>query len=248
MKRSSGTAPLEQANIPVITVPEIMMKLPTMTRFTGNAVDWPTLVTNPMPEKVATLSLKIPCHLYAMAYTGGLTKVTELLRNFLRRRNSVSIWAFSRLTGLGGGKEVCPFLPRVWRLLVMIMSPWAIFTAIRKTVNRTLMVYPGAVEGKPSPIGNRFLPWSSWGTASQWSTGSAAVRAHRQVKIDVSGMETEADLGKELEKVADPGLWCKPPGWRLFLPPNLAKLTAGMREGFIIWRFVMIRNISTWRR
>ena len=61
----------------------------------------------------------------------------------------------------------------------------------------------------------------------------AAVRAYRQVKIDVSGMETEADLGKELEKVADPEalVQIRLVGVFSFLP-NLAKLTAGMREGF----------------
>ncbi|NLW55054.1 MAG: DNA repair exonuclease [Firmicutes bacterium] len=231
---------LEQANIPVITVPgnhDEITYHDSVYRQRRN--DWPGfLVTNPMPEKVATLSLEdTPCHLYAMAYTGGLTKATELLREFPPPTESgVHLGVFHGSLDWEAGERSMPLSSQG------LAAAGYDYVALghlhryqEKTVNRTLMVYPGAVEGKTFTD-----PGTGFFTVVELGDGfpvveqvPAAVRAYRQVKIDVSGMETEADLGKELEKVADPEalVQIRLVGVFSFLP-NLAKLTAGMREGF----------------
>ena len=54
------------------------------------------------------VALKIPLVIYDMAYTGGLTKATEILRISSADGISVSHLGVFRLTDWEAGKEVCP--------------------------------------------------------------------------------------------------------------------------------------------
>ena len=143
-----------------------------------------------------------------MAYTGGLTKATELLREFPPPTEfGVHLGVFHGSLDWKGGERSMPLSSQG------LAAAGYDYVALghlhryqEKTVNRTLMVYPGAVEGKTfTDPGTGFFTVVELGTASQWSNRFRPRSALTgKVKIDVSGMETEADLGKELEKVADP--------------------------------------------
>lgn len=231
---------LEQANIPVLTVPgnhDEITYHDSVYRQRRN--DWPGfLVTNPMPEKVAALSIgDTPCHFYAMAYTGGLTKATELLGDFPSPAESgVQIGVFHGSLDWEAGERSMPLSSQGLAAAGYdYVALGHIHRYQEKTVNRTLMLYPGAVEGKSfaDPGTGNFTVVEVGDGSPVVEQVPAAVRAHRQVKIDVSGMETEAELEKELKKTAAPDalVQIRLVGVFSFLP-NLERLAAGLQDGF----------------
>ncbi len=104
-----------------------------------------------------------------------------------------------------------------------------------KVVGQTLMLYPGVVEGKSfSDPGEGFFTVAEIGEGfPEIKKIPARVRAYQQVKLDVTGMDEEADLEKEIEKRADPEaiVEIRLQGVFSFLP-NVPNLTARMKQQF----------------
>lgn len=231
---------LEQTNIPVITVPgnhdEITYNDSVYRQRRG---DWPGfLVTNPMPEKVTTFNLgETKCHLYSLAYTGGLTQATKIMRDFPRPAESgVHLGIFHGSLDWEAGERSMPLSSQGLAAAGYdYVALGHIHRYQEKTVNQTLMLYPGAVEGKTfTDPGAGFFTVVEIGDGFPVVTKiPAGVRAYRQVEMDVSGMDTEADLEKELEKAADPDtlVEIRLVGVFSFLP-DLANLTIRKRERF----------------
>ena len=171
---------LEQANIPVLTVPgnhDEITYHDSVYRQRRN--DWPGfLVTNPLPEKVTSLHLEdTPFHFYALAYTGGLTKATELLREFPPAADSgVHVGVFHASLDWEAGERSMPVSSQGLAAAGYdYVALGHIHRYQEKTVKQTLMLYPGAVEGKtfadPGPAYRVEL-----GRASGGRTAPAAVR------------------------------------------------------------------------
>ena len=201
---------LVRAGLQVVTVPgnhDEITYHDSVYRKYGR--DWPgLLVTNPRPERIGVLTLSgTPCYLYSLAYTGGLTGGTELLRDFPRGTEDglhVAIFHGS-LDWMAGERS----LPLSAQGLADAGYDYVALGHIHqhqlKTVGNTLLVYPGMVEGK-----NLSDPGTGFFTVVELGTGlpridkiPATVRPYRQVTLDVTGMNA-AQLGGELKKIADP--------------------------------------------
>lgn len=231
---------LERAGIFVITVPgnhdEVTYNDSVYRQRRG---EWPgILVTNPMPEKINTISLGgTVCHLYSLAYTGGLTRATDLLSQFPHSNEpGVHIGIFHGSLDWQAGERSLPLSSQgLAQVGYDYVALGHIHRYQEKTVNKTLMLYPGAVEGKTFSD-----PGEGVFTVAQIGEGfpvikkiPAKVRAYQQAQVDVTGMNGDADLEKEVERIADPEAMVeiRLQGVFSFLP-NLPSLTRRMKNRY----------------
>ncbi|NLC52822.1 MAG: DNA repair exonuclease [Firmicutes bacterium] len=201
---------LVRAGLQVVTVPgnhDEITYHDSVYRKYGR--EWPgLLVTNPRPERVGVLTLSgTPCYLYSLAYTGGLTGGTELLREFPRgTEDGLHVAVFhGSLDWMAGERS----LPLSAQGLADAGYDYVALGHIHqhrvKTVGNTLIAYPGMVEGK-----NLSDPGTGFFTVVELGAGfpriekiPVPVRPYRQVALDVTGMDAD-QLGEELKKKADP--------------------------------------------
>ena len=201
---------LVQAGIKVVTVPgnhdEITYHDSVYRKF---GREWPgLLVTNPMPERIGELNLGgTPCFLYSLAYTGGVTRAQELIQDFpCGKEAGIHLAIFHGSLDWAAGERS---LPLAARGLAAAGYDYVALGHLHlhqvKTVASTVMVYPGMVEGKNlSDPGTGFFTVVEFGAGlPQVSKIPAAVRAYRQIKLDVTGMSEEQFAG-ELSETKDP--------------------------------------------
>ncbi len=231
---------LEKANIPLITVPGNHDEVTyNDSVYRQRRAEWPgVLVTNPMPEKVKTITLGgTAYHFYSLAYTGGLTRVTEPLREFPRVSEAgVHMGVFHGSLDWEAGERSLPLSSQgLAQAGYDYVALGHIHQYREKVVGQTLMLYPGAVEGTSfSDPGEGFFTVAEIGEGfPEIKKIPARVRAYQQVKLDVTGMDEEADLEKEIEKRADPEaiVEIRLQGVFSFLP-NVPNLTARMKQQF----------------
>ena len=231
---------LEKANIPLITVPGNHDEVTyNDSVYRQRRAEWPgVLVTNPMPEKIKTITLgETAYHFYSLAYTGGLTRVTEPLREFPRVSEAgVHMGVFHGSLDWEAGERSLPLSSQgLAQAGYDYVALGHIHQYREKVVGQTLMLYPGAVEGKSfSDPGEGFFTVAEIGEGfPEIKKIPARVRAYQQVKLDVTGMDEEADLEKEIEKRADPEaiVEIRLQGVFSFLP-NVPNLTARMKQQF----------------
>lgn len=201
---------LVRAGLQVVTVPgnhDEITYHDSVYRKYGR--EWPgVLVTNPMPERIGLLALGgTPCYLYSLAYTGGLTRATELLRDFPGGTEpGLHVAVFHGALDWAAGERSLPLSAQGLAAAGYdYVALGHIHQHQAKTVGNTLMVYPGMVEGKNlSDPGTGFFTVVEFGAGlPQITKIPAAVRPYRQVTLDVTGM-TQDQLGAELRKMADP--------------------------------------------
>lgn len=202
---------LERAGIFLITVPgnhdEVTYIDSVYRRHRG---EWPgILVTNPMPEKINTINLgETACHLYSLAYTGGLTRATDLLSQFPHSGEAgVHVGVFHGSLDWQAGERSLPLSSQgLAQAGYDYVALGHIHRHQEKTVNKTLMLYPGAVEGKTfSDPGEGFFTVAQIGEGfPEIKKIPAKARVYQQAQVDVTGMSGEADLEKEVERMADP--------------------------------------------
>ena len=231
---------LEKANIPLITVPGNHDEVTyNDSVYRQRRAEWPgVLVTNPMPEKIKTITLgETAYHFYSLAYTGGLTRVTEPLREFPSVSEAgVHLGVFHGSLDWEAGERSLPLSSQgLAQAGYDYVALGHIHQYREKVVGKTLMLYPGAVEGKSfSDPGEGFFTVAEIGEGfPEVKKIPARVRVYQQVKLDVTGMDEEADLEKEIEKRADPEaiVEIRLQGVFSFLP-NVPNLTARMKKQF----------------
>lgn len=193
-------ARLAAAGIPVVTVPgnhdEITYHDSVYRQREG---DWPgILVRNPMPARVATLEIDgIPCHIYAMAYTGGVTRADRPLADFPRAdAPGLHIAVLHGTLDWQAGERSLPIAAEgLARASYHYVALGHIHRHQVRPVGPGLAVYPGAVEGKGwGDPGVGFL------TVAEVGAGGAAVR---QVPLDVRPIRVSAVDAGEAESEAD---------------------------------------------
>lgn len=201
---------LVKAGILVVTVPgnhdELTYHDAVYRKYSR---EWPgLLVTNPMPERIGVFSVdQTPCYLYSMAYTGGVTKAREILAEFPRgTEEGLHIAIFhGSLDWMAGERS----LPLSAQGLAAAGYDYVALGHLHqhqvKTVGKTVMVYPGMVEGKYlSDPGTGFFTLVELGAGLPRITKiPAAVRPFRRLTMEVTGL-TETGLREELGKITDP--------------------------------------------
>ncbi len=203
-------ARLTAAGIAVVTVPGNHDEITYHDSvYRQRAADWPgILVQNPMPARVATLEVGgIPCHIYAMAYTGGVTRVERPLAEFPRGADpGVHVAVLHGALDWNAGERSLPIdAAGLARAAYHYVALGHIHQHQVRPVGAGRAVYPGAVEGKGwSDPGVGFL------TVAEVGEGGVAVRRVpmdvrpiRVVDIDAGAFETAAELAAALAEGGD---------------------------------------------
>ncbi len=231
---------LEKAGIPIITVPGNHDEVTYYNSvYRQRRAEWPgILVTNPMPDLVATIELgDTSCHIYSMAYTGGLTQATEPLREFLHaQEDGIHLGVFHGSLDWDAGERSLPLSSQA---LAEVGYDYIALGHIHqyreKAVGDVLMLYPGAVEGKTfADPGEGFFTVVDIGNGLPVINKiPAQVRAYRQIKIDVTGMDSELELEEEITKKADPEAMVEIRLMGVFsYLPNLTNLVGRVKNQF----------------
>ncbi|MBC7325816.1 MAG: DNA repair exonuclease [Moorella sp. (in: Bacteria)] len=205
-------ARLEAAGIRVVTVPgnhdEITYHDSVYRR---EARRWPGLLVNaPMPEVVATLELNgTTCHLVAMAYTGGVTRVEGPLEEFPPAgEEGVTLAVFHGSLDWDGGERS---LPLDGEALAAAGYDYVALGHIhrggQKQLGRGVACYAGMVAGKSfadAGVGSWTVVTLGDGPV-RVERLPVAVRAWRVVELDATTCREEAELEEELRRLA--GEW-----------------------------------------
>ncbi len=203
---------LEGAGIRVVTVPgnhdEITYNDSVYRR---EARRWPgLLVTEPMPAKVATLNINgDACHLVAMAYTGGVSRVDGPLKDFPPAEGGgVTLAVFHGSLDWDGGERSLPLdgedLAAAGYDYIALGH---IHRGGQRRLGRGLAVYAGMVAGK----GFADPGTSSW-TIVTLGDGPARVeqvpaevRPWQHVDLDVTAFQGPEELEAAIREALDPG-------------------------------------------
>ncbi|MGE5587394.1 MAG: metallophosphoesterase family protein [Clostridia bacterium] len=192
---------LVRAGVFLLTVPgnhdEITYHDSVFRRRGGS---WPgVLVRNPMPEMVASESLKgVPVHVYSLAYTGGLTRVGELKTLPRASEPGINIGVFHCSLGWGTTDRSLPIEPEA---LEAAGYDYVALGHIHKhdkvrLGGGGLAVYPGMVEAKgfDDPGTGELTVVDFTDTGAGWvasvKTSRVPVRKHVSVEIDVSAVQS----------------------------------------------------------
>jgi len=145
-------ARLEAGGIPVITVPgnhdEITYHDSVYRR---EAKRWPgVLVTEPMPAQVATLTVgSDQVNVYALAYTGGVTRTNPPLADFPAAERGINLAVFHGSLDWEAGDRSLPLSGEgLARAGYDYVALGHIHQPAEKTLGKGLAVYAGAVAGR----------------------------------------------------------------------------------------------------
>lgn len=187
---------LTAAGIGVVTVPgnhdEITYHDSVYRRY---AADWPgVLVTNPMPEHVATLELDgLPVHFYSLAYTGGLTRTTPPIDAFPRATDpGIHIGVFHGSLDWDAGDRSLPIRSEALAQAgYQYVALGHIHQHQMRRVQQTTIVYAGAVEGK-----GFFDPGVGHWTVAEIDPVARETKVHK-IPVPVKPIRTETlDVGR----------------------------------------------------
>ncbi|CEP68522.1 Metallo-dependent phosphatase-like [Moorella glycerini] len=203
---------LEAAGIQVITVPgnhdEITYNDSVYRR---EANRWPgLLVTEPMPAKVATLRLNgDTCHLVAMAYTGGVTRVDGPLKAFPPAEGEgVNLAVFHGSLDWDGGERSLPLDGEALSAAGYdYIALGHIHRGGQRQLGRGLACYAGMVAGKgfaDPGVGSWTIVTLGDGPARVEQV-AAAVRPWRVVDVDVTAFHASEELEAAIRELIDPG-------------------------------------------
>lgn len=201
---------LEQAGVPVVTVPgnHDEITYPNSV-YQTHRDDWPgILVTNPHPAHVARLEAQgETVHLYSLAYTGGITQTQPAISQFPRLDEpGIHLAAFHGTLGDSLGERSLPLDPAAlgqagyhYVALGHIHKPGEV------RMGRGLAVYPGAVEGKgfDDPGTGQFTIAAlepGGVTLERVPAGVQPVVVH---DLDVSAMADAAQVAEAVAALAD---------------------------------------------
>jgi len=218
---------LEGAGIRTITVPGNHDEITyhnSVYREYGSEGKWPgTLVRNPMPDLVCRFRVNgVSVFVYSLAYTGGLTKVSELT-NFPRQDEpGLHIGVFHGSLDWDGVSDRS--LPLESKSLQGAGYDYVALGHIHKyremRVGRGLAVYPGLIESKGfSDLGcgcmtvARFEPQGDLHVGSGFKVSlesvNIPVREHVVLNVDISAKETQDEIVSECKMRAQPDAMVK---------------------------------------
>ncbi len=201
---------LEQAGIPVVTVPGNHDEI-TYPNSVYRRGDWPgLLVTNPHPAHVATLQVQgETVHLYGLAYTGGITPTQSALRQFPRLSDpGLHVAIFHGTLGEALGERSLPLDPAaLGQAGYDYIALGHIHKPAEVRMGRGLAVYPGAVEGKGfDDPGTRQFTIASVGPGGAMVERVPVPDAQPVVvhELDVSAMADAAQVAAAVADLGDP--------------------------------------------
>ncbi|MCR4403315.1 MAG: DNA repair exonuclease [Firmicutes bacterium] len=198
---------LVRAGVFLLTVPgnhdEITYHDSVFRRLGGS---WPgVLVRNPMPELVASESVKgVPVHVYSLAYTGGLTRVSELATLPSAQGPGVNIGVFHCSLGWGTSDRSLPIPPGA---LEAAGYTYAALGHVHRHERarlggRGLAVYPGMVEAKgfddPGTGELTVVDFTDTGTGWTASVKTSHVPARKYVSVEI-----EASASRSYDELVD---------------------------------------------
>ncbi|OIQ08290.1 putative metallophosphoesterase YhaO [Moorella thermoacetica] len=203
---------LETAGIQVITVPgnhdEITYNDAVYRREAGR---WPgLLVTDPMPAKVATLKVKgDTCHLVAMAYTGGVTRVDGPLKAFPPAEGEgVNLAVFHGSLDWDGGERSLPLDGEALAAAGYdYIALGHIHRGGQRRLGRGLAVYAGMVAGKgfADPGTGSWTIVTLGDGPARVEQVPARVTPWRLVDLDVTAFQEPEELETAVRDALDPG-------------------------------------------
>lgn len=208
---------LVAAGIPVVTVPGNHDEITYHDSvYLERRQEWPgVLVTNPLPEHVATLEVAgVPVHLYSLAYRGGVTPTRPPLDRFPRvEGQGVHLAVFhGTLDSLGlppdeTGRSLPLRADALARAEYDYIALGHIHARHEIRVGRSLAVYPGPVEGKgfdDPGAGVWQLVDLTPGGQVRLETVPAGQRPIETLALDVTGLEGPENLEAVLRARANP--------------------------------------------
>lgn len=234
-------ARLEQGGVRLITVPgnhdEITYHDSVYRLEAGR---WPgILVTNPMPAHVATLDIRgNPCHIYSLAYTGGLTRTSPPLSSFPRLdRPGYHLAIFHGSLDWEAGDRS---LPLVGNALAQAGYDYVALGHLHqhsvRNGARGPLVYAGAVEAKGfSDPGVGHLTVARIGATAGPAVERVDLPARpcRKVAFDAGRHDTPWELETALAALADPSAMIQIRlGGTANFPLEPAVLAARLRDSF----------------
>lgn len=201
---------LSEAGLRVITIPgnhdEITYPESVYRKHGGN---WPgELVSNPMPRLSVSTEIKgIGVHIYALAYTGGLTNPSSIKKYPREDLPGLHIGAFH---GSLDWEVADRSLPLVSAQLAEADYDYIALGHIHryteKKVGKGMAVYPGAVEFKsfndPGTGGLVVAGYS--GSHVKIERAELDIRKHRIHGLDLTGVKGMDELIKTCQSYADP--------------------------------------------
>jgi exonuclease SbcD len=173
---------------------------------------WPgILITNPMPQHVMTFQCQgEECHLYSMAYTGGLTKASSPLA--LPRRISkkgLHIGAFHGTvasTGWNLRERSLPLDPHSIRECgYNYIAMGHIHKRNLEQVGSSQLIYPGMIEGKTfsDPGGAPLLVATIDDRGTRLQDVPIKIRPIRRMEIDLTSFASQGELEEFLKTPGD---------------------------------------------
>ncbi|MBI2876272.1 MAG: DNA repair exonuclease [Candidatus Tectomicrobia bacterium] len=205
---------LEAAGVRVVTVPGNHDEISYHDSvYRQRAAEWPgVLVQNPHPARVATLDVGgTPCHIYSLAYTGGLTRATTPLTEFPPAQGpGRHIAVFHGALDWNPGERSLPLsgagLAQAGYDYIALghlhrHHAWALpgGRLLSEILPRGVAVYPGMVEGKGfSDPGEGFFTVADLGEKISLRRVPAGVRPVRSERIDAGAFATADELAEAL--------------------------------------------------
>lgn len=230
---------LERAGILTVTVPgnhDEISYHDSVYRLRSDS--WPgSLVRNPMPELVRSVDIRdVRVHIYSLAYTGGLTRASELQELPRTSESGLHVGVFHGSLDWNAGDRSLPIRSQALeRAGYDYVALGHIHQHRETSVGRGLAVYPGAIEykGFADPGVGYFTVAQLDGGRLTIETPSAEVRKHVAHDMDVSAARSHDELVQSCRRLLEPEALV-----RITLkgaPPftvDLEALKAAVQDGF----------------
>ncbi|MEW6229467.1 MAG: DNA repair exonuclease [Bacillota bacterium] len=201
---------LERAGILVVTVPgnhDEISYHDSVYRLRGDS--WPgLLVRNPMPELVRSADIRgVRVHIYSLAYTGGLTRVSELEDLPRASEPGLHVGVFHGSLDWNTGDRSLPIRSQALeRAGYDYVALGHIHQHHETRVGKGAAVYPGAIEykGFADPGVGYFTVAQLDGGRITIETPKAEVRKHVAHDVDVSAARSRNELVQSCCRLSDP--------------------------------------------
>lgn len=201
---------LEAAGIRTITVPGNHDEITYHDSvYRQKAKEWPgLLVQNPMPACVGTITVAgVPCHVYSLAYTGGLTRTWPPITDFPRMdKPGRHIAIFHGSMDWDAGERSLPIQSSALaRADYDYVALGHLHQHSVRDIGRGKAVYPGAIEGKGfDDPGVGFFTVAEIGDSVTVRRVQAGVRPVRSAEIDAGAYSSPGELAAAVRALGEP--------------------------------------------
>lgn len=200
---------LETAGIGVVTVPGNHDEITYHDSvYRQKAGEWPgLLVQNPMPACAGTISVAgVPCHIYSLAYTGGLTRTVPPISDFPRLdRPGKHVGIFHGSLDWDAGERSLPLQSAALaRAAYDYIALGHLHLHSVREVGRGKAVYPGAIEGKAfTDPGVGFYTVAEIGDSITVRQVPAGIRPIRSTDLDAGSYSSSDELAAAIRAMGE---------------------------------------------